>query len=65
MGSPEQAGMTKGGYEKWVHSDGSKVWIGPDSGIDKIPPGDGAGVWHATATWRVRIHSLRAAMRVI
>jgi predicted RNA binding protein YcfA (HicA-like mRNA interferase family) len=37
----KKAGMTKGGYEKWVHPDGSKVWIGPDGGIDKIPPGGG------------------------
>jgi len=37
----KKQGVTKGGYEKWGHSDGSKVWIGPDGGIDKIPPGGG------------------------
>ena len=40
----KQRGITKGGYENWVHPDGSRISIGPDGGVDRIPPrsvGDG------------------------
>ena len=40
----KQKGVTKAGYETWVHPDGSRVTIGPDGGVDRMPPrsvGDG------------------------
>ncbi|HEY4380107.1 MAG TPA: RHS repeat-associated core domain-containing protein [Acidobacteriaceae bacterium] len=46
----KQKGATQGGYETWQHPDGSKVTIGPDGGIDRIPPSSSGKAGGTTAT---------------
>jgi hypothetical protein len=41
----KQRGITKGDYETWVHPDGSKVTIGPDGGVDRLPPSSAGKGW--------------------
>jgi RHS repeat-associated protein len=51
----KQRGVTKGGYENWVHPDGSRVSIGPDGGVDRIPPASaGKGFRYDSDTGNIR-----------
>ena len=45
-------GVTPGGYEKWYAPDGSKVLIGPDGEVDRIPPGGGG--WRVNSDGNIR-----------
>jgi hypothetical protein len=51
----KQKGVTKGGYENWVAPDGSRVTIGPDGGVDRMPPSSvGRGFRYDPGTGDIR-----------